>query len=103
MRSAPTLNTWMIPRSSVAMIEKLALVKIAFCNAPALRRAFWTRALGVGAIGRTRWTRPKASVCAVVHSHGSLFGVPAPKPPCRSVLFVDLELGAVGRDSGFLA
>ena len=30
MRSAPTLNSWMMPFSSVAMIEKLALVRIAF-------------------------------------------------------------------------
>src|SRR4051812_23654754 len=39
MRSAPTLNNWMTPFSSVAMLEKLALLKIAFCKAPALRRA----------------------------------------------------------------
>jgi hypothetical protein len=32
MRSAPTLNTWMTPFSSVAMLEKLALLKIAFCK-----------------------------------------------------------------------
>src|SRR5258707_1124415 len=39
MRSAPTLNSWMMPFSSVAMIEKLALVRIAFCSAPAFARA----------------------------------------------------------------
>ena len=39
MRSAPTLKSWMTPFSSVAMIEKLALVRIAFCSAPALRSA----------------------------------------------------------------
>src|SRR3954468_97689 len=46
MRSAPTLKIWMMPFSSVAMIEKLALVRIAFCSAPALssRDAFWRRA-----------------------------------------------------------
>src|SRR4051812_6463490 len=38
MRSAPTLNIWMTPRSSVAMLEKLALLKIAACKAPALNR-----------------------------------------------------------------
>jgi hypothetical protein len=37
MRSAPTLNSWMMPCSSVAMIEKLALVRMAFCSAPVLR------------------------------------------------------------------
>src|SRR5438067_1913289 len=34
MRSAPTLKIWITPRSSVAMLEKLALLKIASCNAP---------------------------------------------------------------------
>src|SRR5688572_4434597 len=43
MRSAPTLNSWMMPFSSVAMIEKLALVRMAFCSAPVLSRAFWRR------------------------------------------------------------
>jgi hypothetical protein len=39
MRSAPTLKIWMTPFSSVAMLEKLALLKIAFCRAPVLSRA----------------------------------------------------------------
>src|SRR5580698_9866520 len=34
MRSAPTLKIWMTPVASVAMLEKLALLKIALCNAP---------------------------------------------------------------------
>src|SRR5271157_2681069 len=38
MRSAPTLKIWMTPLSSVAMLEKLALLKIAFCKAPAFSR-----------------------------------------------------------------
>jgi hypothetical protein len=33
MRSAPTLKIWMTPAASVAMLEKLALLKIAFCSA----------------------------------------------------------------------
>src|SRR6476661_4544185 len=36
MRSAPTLKIWMTPLASVAMLEKLALLKIALCSAPAL-------------------------------------------------------------------
>ena len=36
IRSAPTLKIWITPRSSVAMLEKFALLKIAFCSAPAL-------------------------------------------------------------------
>ena len=39
MRSAPTLNIWMTPFASVAMLEKLALLKIAFCKAWALSSA----------------------------------------------------------------
>ena len=39
MRSAPTLKIWMTPLASVAMLEKLALLKIALCRAPALSRA----------------------------------------------------------------
>jgi hypothetical protein len=35
MRSAPTLKIWMTPLASVAMLEKLALLKIALCRAPA--------------------------------------------------------------------
>jgi hypothetical protein len=43
MRSAPTLNSWMMPCSSVAMIEKLALVRIAFCSASVLNSALLRR------------------------------------------------------------
>ncbi len=39
MRSAPTLKIWMTPFSSVAMLEKLALLKMAFCKAPVLSTA----------------------------------------------------------------
>src|SRR3979490_248881 len=44
MRSAPILNNWMMPFSSVAIIEKLALLKIAFCRAPVFSRVSWRRA-----------------------------------------------------------
>ena len=39
MRSAPTLKIWITPLASVAMLEKLALLKIALCKAPALSSA----------------------------------------------------------------
>ena len=39
MRSAPTLKIWMTPLASVAMLEKLALLKIALCSAPVVRSA----------------------------------------------------------------
>jgi hypothetical protein len=39
MRSAPTLKIWMTPFSSVAILEKLALLKMAFCNAPVFSNA----------------------------------------------------------------
>jgi hypothetical protein len=53
MRSAPTLNSWMMPFSSVAMIEKLALVRMAFCKRAGLEQARWrssVRAIGVGVV-----------------------------------------------------
>src|SRR5450631_1148256 len=43
MRSAPTLKIWMTPFASVAMLEKLALLKIALCRAPFFSRASWRR------------------------------------------------------------
>jgi len=39
MRSAPTLKIWITPVASVAMLEKLALLKIALCRAPAFSKA----------------------------------------------------------------
>jgi hypothetical protein len=44
MRSAPTLKIWMTPLASVAMLEKLALLKIAACRALAGSKAAsgWT-------------------------------------------------------------
>ena len=39
IRSAPTLKIWMTPLASVAMLEKLALLKIALWSAPALSSA----------------------------------------------------------------
>src|SRR2546423_330867 len=47
MRSAPTLKIWMTPLASVAILEKLALLKIALCSAPAVSRA---------SVGRTSMT-----------------------------------------------
>ena len=43
IRSAPTLKIWITPRASVAMLEKLALLKIASCSAPVLISACWRR------------------------------------------------------------
>src|SRR5258706_10861267 len=39
MRSAPTLKIWITPLASVAMLEKLALLKMARCRAPAFSTA----------------------------------------------------------------
>src|SRR4249919_383812 len=55
MRSAPTLNNWMMPFSSVAIIEKLALVRIAYCKAPALSSAFWWRTSAVVSTAPASW------------------------------------------------
>src|SRR5580704_8433379 len=40
MRSAPTLKIWMTPFASVAMLEKLALLKMAACSAPVSSNTF---------------------------------------------------------------
>src|SRR5450756_2243038 len=37
------LKIWMTPFASVAILEKLALLKIAFCKAPVLSKASWRR------------------------------------------------------------
>src|SRR5438445_10806837 len=60
MRSAPTLKSWMMPFSSVAMIEKLALVRIAFCSAPAF--SSFVRMVASSIRGRF------IAVCALGHS-----------------------------------
>src|SRR3954471_8312342 len=60
MRSAPTLKSWMMPFSSVAMIEKLALVRIAFCSAPALSNAV------LRMVASSIWV-PCMAVCALDH------------------------------------
>src|SRR3954468_5855083 len=63
MRSAPTLNSWTMPFSSVAMIEKLALVRIASSSAPSFRRASaecaWRAASGLEASFRAGWRSPR--------------------------------------------
>ena len=41
MRSAPTLKIWITPLVSVAMLEKLALLKMAACRAPVFRMDAW--------------------------------------------------------------
>src|ERR1700733_1777171 len=45
MSSAPALNSWTMPFSSVAMTEKLALLRMACCSAPDLTISSSTRTL----------------------------------------------------------
>jgi hypothetical protein len=40
MRSAPTLKIWITPFSSVAILEKLALLNIASCKGTVISRVF---------------------------------------------------------------
>src|SRR4051794_17568044 len=61
MRSAPMLKSWMMPFSSVAMIEKLALVRIAFCSAPALSNV-------VSRMVASSIRVPCMAVCALDHT-----------------------------------
>jgi hypothetical protein len=45
------LNTWITPLASVAMLEKLALLKIALCSAPVLTSdssVWWCAGLRAG-------------------------------------------------------
>src|SRR5688500_7419593 len=49
MRSAPALKIWMTPLASVAILEKLALSKIARCSAPTLSSACCPLAASVDA------------------------------------------------------
>src|SRR5208337_1556528 len=43
MRSAPTLKICITPFASVAILEKLALLKIALCKAPVFSKVSWRR------------------------------------------------------------
>src|SRR5687767_10701390 len=52
MRSAPTLKIWMTPFASVAMLEKLALLKIALWSAPAPSRSSWRRTSSMASAAR---------------------------------------------------
>src|SRR5688500_5982880 len=67
MRSAPTLKIWMTPFASVAMLEKLALLKIALCNAPLVRRASASRT-STGTVALRSVIGP---CCALENAHGA--------------------------------
>src|SRR5687767_618975 len=67
MRSAPALNSWMTPFSSVAMIEKLALFRIAFCSANAAVPAVNGQASGKGTAPMLASRRRRLR--AVTHRH----------------------------------
>src|SRR6185436_18873257 len=70
MRSAPTLKSWMMPFSSVAMIEKLGLVRIAYCKDRALTNDPWRRATVASSILPAAATRVKPfSISGMVDGH----------------------------------
>ena len=52
-----------MPFSSVAMIEKLALVRIAFCSAPALSSAAWRRDSATQSAAAASQGRPAGALC----------------------------------------
>ena len=62
IRSAPTLKIWMTPFASVAMLEKLALLKIAFCRAPAFSSSSSARLRAVLSVPMSRY--PMMPSCA---------------------------------------
>src|SRR5450756_2424099 len=72
MRSAPTLKIWMTPFASVAMLEKLALLKIALCRAPALSSASVCRTFMLTSVasGMLLWT---VGICPSFHLIPTLY------------------------------
>ncbi len=71
MRSAPTLKIWMTPFASVAMLEKLALLKIACWRAPAFLRASSARLRAVMSRRRTvKWRVPPSHISPTAISSG---------------------------------
>ena len=62
IRSAPTLKIWMTPLASVAMLEKLALLKMALCNAPVFSSASGERTSVAASAGSVVLVR-KESMC----------------------------------------
>src|SRR5437016_14639989 len=106
----------MTPFSSVAMLEKLALLKIALCNAPALSSAssarlravtsFWayvSMALG-SASERRRGSVPSAASSRIVRVRASLSGKagPAGFPSVVFNMVFDPLLGLHFRPAGVL-
>src|SRR5258706_12547469 len=73
MRSAPTLKSWMTPFSSVAMLEKLALLRIALCSAPVLSRA------------ASRRTSVTPSAVAMASSETDIFNLHRSYRPAREL------------------
>src|SRR5436190_24172816 len=75
MRSAPTLKSWMTPFSSVAMLEKLALLRMAFCSAPVLRSASWRLTSVTFRSSRTRLWRAFLTEGGLAAGRGELFPI----------------------------
>jgi hypothetical protein len=73
MRSAPTLKIWMTPFASVAMLEKLALLKIALCRAPVRTRA---SALGTSTAALSA---PAGAGGSTNRRHRVFLGAPEPR------------------------
>src|SRR5688500_4943937 len=71
MRSAPTLKIWMTPFASVAMLEKLALLKLALCSAPAVSTASDPRRSRLGStVAAVRFEA--VAILSSVHRSGAL-------------------------------
>ena len=62
MRSAPTLKIWMTPFASVAMLEKLALLKMARCKRAGLEQRLF-RLLAGGIVGANQEVADDGVLC----------------------------------------
>src|SRR6187402_2497962 len=77
----------MTPFSSVAMLEKFALLRIAFCNAPVLSKVCWRRtSVRPSALGASTWgVRPLRSFLIIVPAPQLLWPThPTPTPAVRA-------------------
>jgi hypothetical protein len=62
MCSAPTLKSWITPLAAVAILENMALLKIARCSVPAWCKASSARLRAVLSVPINRY--PMTAVCA---------------------------------------
>src|SRR5471032_1026303 len=99
MRSAPTLNIWITPCASVAMQEKLALLKIASCKAPAFNTWRGKPAATVrrySAINSSSKSKTSTSITIAVWPDSCQ----ASRPTASSTMALKVKASAMGQRAG---